>query len=118
MQDLNPLSDPIIALQDYLCRFAISTLIFVNSGSPFTRQQAEADVFVERRIRPVGNAFRQPMFYRIPVDIINMPLKIGVISNRMTQTCPERVEGIVVVKADIRHDCQELTAFPMYAARA
>jgi hypothetical protein len=45
-------------------------------------------------------------------------LKIGVIANRMTQTCPERVEGIVVAKADIRHGCQELTAFPMYAARA
>lgn len=54
-------------------------MFFVDTVRPTLREQTETDITMEGKMRPVGDAERQTVFYRVPVYIIDMPVKVIII---------------------------------------
>lgn len=52
-------------------------------GSPFGRVLPLAHVAMERRPRPVANPLDESMFLRVPVNVVDAALEIGLIATRM-----------------------------------
>ena len=60
-----------------------ATLDIERYPAPILRVNALADITMKRRIRPIGHALHMTMLYRIPMDVIRVPLKILLITNLM-----------------------------------
>jgi len=57
--------------------------IIKTRACPIRGQEADADILMEGRIRPVRNLLNQLMFNGIPMDVIDMFLKIRIIPDSM-----------------------------------
>jgi hypothetical protein len=58
-----------------LCRFDVD--------SPICWQPPSFDIPMEARIRPMAHLRHVPMLHRVPMDVIDMPVEVGLITDEM-----------------------------------
>ena len=60
-----------------------------------------ADIAMETAVRPVSDASHQPVFYRIVMDIIDVPFEIDVVANSVlpVTTLPQRIFTALVFRS-------------------
>jgi hypothetical protein len=52
-------------------------------AAPIRRQVAPFNILFETAMRPIADAADEPMFYGIEVNVIDVPLKVGVVPDRV-----------------------------------
>ena len=71
---------------DVACRAALLS-VFTDEVShvaaPIRRQIAPCNILFETAMRPIADAADESMFYGIEVNVINMPLKVGIVPDRV-----------------------------------
>ena len=63
--------------------FAEASKQFLRLSCPIGRQDALLNIPVETAERPIGDSRHEPVLHGVVMDVIDVPLKIGVVADRM-----------------------------------
>ncbi len=63
--------------------FSVFTGQVPHVAAPIRRQVAACNILFETAVRPIADAADESMFYGIEVNVINMPLKVGIVPDRV-----------------------------------